>query len=714
MDTQPPDDTGVPWQNFVTALADHGHRRLVVIEGEQSAALRHAGQLLRQLPPGDGLWVGHEADACETALTPVSAKHYPRFLGQELSILVWDGWAGTPPDAFAALSGTLRAGGVLIWLMPPLAQWPGFADPDYARTGLDQGGHHAFLARLAVLVGDDDSVVRVCAGDNRPPEFAWPAGAARQFQTGTTQEQQGLIGEIVRLGQGRRRRPLVITADRGRGKSAALGMAAARLLAAGRQRVLVTAPSADNIAAVFHHAGLELAGALASQTSTCLTTADGQELRFLGPQELLTQRPEAEVVMVDEAAALPAPWLKAILLGWPRVVFASTVHGYEGTGRGFALRFRQVLDRETPHWRAVSVREPVRWAENDPLERLIGRLFLLSADAPEPGSFVEGDVRVERWQPAQASEQILAEAFGLLVNAHYRTTPADLRQWLDDPSAITWRATVRGTTIGVLWASAEGGLPVALADEVAAGKRRLRGHLLAQSLANHGGVPAAATLNTLRVVRIAVTESARGLGVGRRLVQAAIEDCVQTGKDAVGTSFGGEPGLLSFWQRCGLRVVRVGLRQEASTGEFPLQMLLGTSGPGQELQEKLSRRFAKHWHWLIPGHWKRLQPDLLLAINEALPATATLDEDDRLDLAGFAFGFRGYELARPVLLALSASQGVARYLKRHADAGLWCRAVLQGWSWAQLRNEGYCLGQKDAEQRLRSLAGELLNNAAEL
>src|SRR5690606_17343249 len=101
-----------------------------------------------------------------------------------------------------------------------------------------------------------------------------------------------------------------------------------------------------------------------------------QVVQFLPVQELLLHKPRAEVVMVDEAAGLPAHWLRDVLLGWPRVAFASTVHGYEGTGRGFSIRFRQVLDRETPHWQAIGLQQPVRWASGDPLERLVSELFL--------------------------------------------------------------------------------------------------------------------------------------------------------------------------------------------------------------------------------------------------------------------------------------------------------------------------------------------------
>ena len=706
--------TASDWCAFQQALADSGQRRMVLVEGERQVAVARVAGLLQALSSAEGIWVGREQDAARAGLGHLRVKDYQRVLGRELPVLVWDGWEGTSPDAFAALSGTLRAGGLLFWLMPPLAKWSDFDDPDYGRTGLDRTSAHPFAARLAAILAEDPDVIRLVAEDASVPDLNRPEPVRTGFQPGQTAEQQTLVADVVRTGQGRRRRPLVVTADRGRGKSSALGMAAARLLETGRKRVLVTAPSADNVATLFAHARQALGDALALDTPTHLTTRSGHELCFLPPQELLSQRPEAEVVLVDEAAGLPAQWLKAVLLGWPRVVFASTVHGYEGTGRGFALRFRQILEQETPNWRAVSVREPIRWAQGDPLERLVFQLYLLSADAPEPQPFVAGDVRIERWQPAAASEQTLAEAFGLLVNAHYRTTPADLRQWLDDPAAMTWRASVEGRTIGLLWASTEGGLAPDLAEEVVAGKRRLRGHMLAQSLANHGGAPAAATLKTLRVVRVAVAESARRLGVGQRLVAAAREACVQDGMDALGTSFGGEPGLLAFWHRCGLRIVRMGLSQEASTGEFPLQMLMGTSEPGQQLQQQLSSRFARHRQHLVSRHWYQLDHELLLAICDALPSSAWLDDDDRRDLTNFAYGFRGFELTLPVLQELSGCKGMAQRIQSHPEAKLWCRAVLQGWSWVKLQEAGLCRGQRDAEARLRLLARELLQNETEL
>src|SRR5690554_2450933 len=598
--------------------------------------------------------------------------------------------------------------------MPPLAQWPGFEDPDYSRTGLDGAGEHRFLARLAEVVASDGAVVRVRQGIDECPVLPDVRCDDAAFRPGATAEQSELVVRLVRFGLGRRRRPVVVTADRGRGKSAALGMAAAELLLAGRQQVLVTSPSVDSLQSFFRHAAEVLGDRVESRSESELVLPGGQAIRFLPVPELLAQKPEAEVVMVDEAAGLPASWLREVLLGWPRVAFASTVHGYEGTGRGFAIRFRQVLDREAPHWQSVELNQPVRWAQGDPLERVLFRLFLLGARGPDSSKPKPGAVSVEPWNPAQASEAELAEAFGLLVDAHYRTTPADLRQWLDDPSAQSWRAVYRGQTLGVLWGTVEGGIEAGLAEQVAQGHRRLRGHLLAQSLASHGGFPEAASLKTLRVVRIAVVEQARHLGIGRQLVDAAVAGCRVQGLDAIGTSFGGNDPLVRFWQACDFRVVRLGLRQEASTGEFPVQMMCGLSDAGASLETQLRTRFARHWQVLVPRHWSQLEPVLMGTLGADLPPHTGPDNNDRRDLNSFAHGYRGFELSLPMLQAVSAAPGVMAWLYQQPDFPLWCRAVLQGWSWAALQAALLCSGQRDGEQRLRGLACQLLQNGPEL
>jgi len=716
-----PEPDAAAWRSLQARLAVRGERRLVLLEGARDLAMQWLQALMPSLELAGGLWVGVAEAAPDGRLTSIEPTKARQWLGRETSLIVWDGWRGNPPDAFAALSGTLKAGGLLFWLMPSLEEWGHFADLDYGRTGLDHDQPHPFAERMADILAADLSVIRVKLGSSEAlalPELPKPIP---EFRVAATADQRALIQKLVSFGLGRRRRPLVVTADRGRGKSAALGMAAAQLLQQGRRQILVTAPSRDNVSALFAHARDSLGDEVLEAGDDRIETASGALLRFLPIRDLLREKPEAEVVMVDEAAAIPVSLLKRVLLGWPRVAFASTVHGYEGAGRGFAIRFRRILDEKTPQWQSQTLSQPVRWAEEDPLEPLISSLFLLGAEH-SPGDVPEaaaGEITIEPWQPAQASEAGLSDAFGLLVDAHYRTTPADLRQWMDDPAARSWRALINGKIVGVLWGAVEGGLSDGLAQQVASGKRRIRGHLLPQSLASHSGFPEAASLHGLRIIRIAVSAQARRSGIGRSLVAAATAGAEHEGLDFTGTSFGGSSDLYAFWDSCGLAFVRAGLQQDATSGEYPVQMVYARSAEGVSLVKQVRARLARHWLTLVPLNWKDLRPELLADMtsgfsSECWHSKSLPDAVDIRDLQNFGDGHRGFRLMVPVLRDLSLAPGVMSWIRRHAQANLWCRAVLQDWSWLELQMDGLCSGQRDGEDRLRTLVRELLQNGPEL
>lgn len=692
------------WSSLAAQLLTRGERRLVLVEGGHEQALACVGRVLDALSPVSGLWVGGDDDRPHPVLDTLAPRQVRQRLGTETPLVVWDGWQGNPPDALAAVSGTLVAGGLWFWLVPPLADWGAFADPDYARMGLPAEGRHPFLARMAQLLSAEPTVIRLNADDAEPgPQPPVLEAAQSAFRVSGTDDQDRAIEAIIKTGQGRRRRPLVITADRGRGKSAALGMAAVRLLRGGRERILVVSPRKDNVATLFRHAAGE--AGLDSQDQTGLQLASGASVDWLPIDALLAQRPDAELVMVDEAAAIPAPLLKQVLLGWPRVVFATTVHGYEGSGRGFNLRFRAVLDRETPHWQSMTLSQPVRWSASDPLEPLVNQLFLL--DAESMGADAGDPPVIERWSPADADEASRAQAFGLLVDAHYRTTPTDLRQWMDDPNAITLVARQQGVIVGVLWGTVEGGLEPGLSQKVLRGERRLKGHLLPQSLANHGGDAEVATLRLLRVVRVAVHGACRRQGIGQRLLEAANAEADRAGLDAIGTSFGAAEELLPFWQSAGFATVRLGISREASSGEYAIQMLRGLTRAGIAARQRLATRFAEQWPVLLPVTWATLAPELVLAISADLPPASPLTAQERTELEAFARGHRGFEVTLPALKRLTLQAGASQPLASLPDAALWVYLVLHNGAWRTARTEGLCEGQRDGEARLRQLAVHL-------
>lgn len=693
--TWPEPDALIRWQQ---TLRRAGERRLVLVETAADQAKRYAYRLFDACPESRRLWVG------ETLVSPsIKARRAADWLGRELDLIVWDGWQGNPPDSLAALLGTLGAGGLFVWLMPPLADWPGYEDPDYQRTGLGNIADHPFARRLTHVLETEALALRLGPEGIQAGSLDVPATASA-FVAGDTPDQLAAIEAVYRTGMGRRRRPLILRADRGRGKSTALGRAAAGLLQGKRQRIVVTAPSIEAVEQVF--AAAQAAWPQAVRSGATLVHAD-RTLSYVPPDVLLRERPEAGLVLVDEAAGLPAPMLESILTGWPRVVFSTTVHGYEGTGRGFDVRFRQVLDRITPQWQGMHLRQPIRWAEGDPLERLTHRLFLLNAESADQIS-ADAAVRIEYWQPAEAGESDLAEAFGLLTDAHYRTTPGDLRQWLDDPSVETWLARANDAVVGVLWLTREGDLSPQLAEQVMRGERRIRGHLLAQGLASHGGLAQAACLSTARVVRIAVHPEMRRRHIGQRLLDNARRWAVEHGCDLFGTSFGATPELLAFWRKSGLVPLRLGLHQSASSGEHTLQMAVGCSEAGTAAIRTLAERFGEHWPLMLASSFTALEPTLALRLTSDWPRTMALTPMDRTELLAFAEGNRLFELSRLPLQRLTRTADIAGMIERHADAALWCRAVLQGWDWPALQSAGLCSGRREGESRLRSLTGKLL------
>ncbi len=628
--------------------ASRGHRRLLLLTGSGAWCRRAAGSLLDEGDHHHLLWVTAEPWRGHPAVT---SRQLPSMLGDELEALVFDAWSGFDPDAFGAAAGMVRGGGTVLVLAPPLAEWPRHPDPALQRITPwphdYRGVRSRFLQRLVGLIGENRSILTVTEGDPLP-ELRPPAPAISgdpDVECRTTEQQQA-VEAICRVVRGHRRRPLVLSADRGRGKSSALGIASARLLREGREQILVTAPSPRAASALFRQARRLLPG---SRDSGHQLRWNRGTIGFVAPDALLAEPRQADLLLVDEAAAIPAPMLETLLRRHSRIAFATTIHGYEGTGRGFAVRFWERLDRLAPGWRTLHISSPIRWEEGDPVERFTFRALLLDAspaDDREVSGAAAGDcaaLELDRDRLLN-DESLLEELFGLLVLAHYRTRPSDLRNLLDCPDLSVYALLHDGHLAAAALVMREGGMERELAERIWLGRRRVHGHLLAQSLAFHAGFPEAATLRYARIMRLAVHPSVQRRGLGTRLVTAIAEREERAGLDAIGTSFGATPGLLEFWHRLQFRTARMGLRREASSGSRAALMLRPLSRQGAELCRAMWGRLQEQLPELLRRPLNGLEPETAWHLLQNLPPpVTTLTPGEWRDAASFAFGRRSLQ-----------------------------------------------------------------------
>ncbi len=684
------------------------HRRLVVVSGAYDWCLAQC----ETLPTQNTTWIGAAPDGFD----PIPTSKAKSLLGRESQYLVFNCFSGFNPDAFGAASGTLVGGGIMLLLCPPLADWPRFPDPEYQRFISFQDELEAvngrFLKRLARLIRCSTLITLVEQGKVKSELPALENQAAHHFfhvNHCKSQSQKDAVDAIIKTRSGHRRRPLVISADRGRGKTAALGIAAATLMAEKKCAILITAPRPGATRSAFLLASQLLAE---PEKNHALITTKGSSLSFIAPDRLIQQQPAADLVLVDEAAAIPTPMLEKILARYSRVVFSTTLHGYEGSGRGFALKFQQHLSKQSPNWRAIHLDEPIRWAANDPLEDFTFSALALDA---EP----ELDIRPEQillnrlsCEPVNRddlvnNQQLLNQVFGLLVLAHYQTSPADLRSLLDNPNVQVFVVKTANTIIATALIVSEGRFSEALSEQIWLGKRRVKGHLLPQSLATHAGFLEAPVASYGRIMRIAVHPKLHNLGIGQFMLRKLALNYQEQGFDYIGTSFGATPELLSFWHKANYQTTRVGLALDAASGTHSLLALHPLSPKANQTLVKMTSRFHQQLADLLTGPLRWLDPLLVASLLNESRAKAQLDNQDKLDLQAYYQANRQFDCVQPCLKKLLLGDIQLAKLSKQ-QISLLIQKILQQHLWSQLVENHHLSGKKDAQNRVKEAIRQLL------
>lgn len=691
-----------PFDAALSTLSHSGERRLLLLTGSVEWATMQAESFWQ----ADTLWLGIGPVACQ----PVAINRAQQLLGLEYHHVIFNGYSGLHPDMLAACAGMVRAGGLLILLLPRLQDWQNFPDPDLQRYVplSEQAGrcHTNFLSRMRRLLLQSPQLWHWDEQDGYRFE-ALSQGLAWYLSTDDWScrhpEQRQAVEQIIHCAQGHTHRPVVITADRGRGKSSALGIASGRLLREHRTKrdfqLLVTAPSFSSCRTLLHHAQ-RISGATEHEHGLQLGSAS---LQFFSPERLIEQGPRADLLLIDEAAGIPVALLSALLDRYPRIIFATTLHGYEGSGQGFAVRMQQILDSKTPDWQACHLSHPVRWSSRDPLEPLINQLLLLATDAitPEPSTDVTHSWLTQ--QQLASDEPLLQQVFSLLVLAHYQTSPSDLRTLLDHPDLVIAASLVDQQVCGIVLVLREGELDPDLAEQIWLGRRRPRGHLIPQTLLTHAGFRQAGKFSYARIMRIAIHPACQRRGLGQQLIQEVERWAHAQQLDFIGAAFAASESLLRFWQRQHYQAVRLGLSRDAASGSHSIVVLKALKSEHQPRIEQWQLALAMSLPCYLPRQWRHLPFELVSQLFVPGSDITPLSPQELSDLQTVAHGLRSPDHALPALqrwILLASNQ----WLQLPApDRCLLIRWLWQSWSWHELARETGLPGQKALITRLRHI-----------
>ncbi|TDN41909.1 tRNA(Met) cytidine acetyltransferase TmcA [Haemophilus haemolyticus] len=532
-------------------------------------------------------------------------------LGQEFEHILFDGRNGIHLEALAIAAGTLKMGGTLCLV---LSDWENLSQqPD--QDSLRWNGNQSAIATPNFIYHFKQCIehyhfpiLREESAVEFPPIFY-----SNEHHKNATLAQQQIIDNILQADQD----IYFLTAKRGRGKSALLGMLANQIQAS----IYLTSPNKSAV-----HSVIEFSE---------------RKIEFIAPDELairLQNEPEfsqSAWLLVDEAAMIPLPLLQEYSQYFQHIVFSTTIHSYEGTGRGFELKFKRKIHRTFQHF---ELKQPLRWQENDPLEHFIDDLLLLNAE-DEFQQFLFQPHLPYQIREVQKTHHI-AEFYGLMTLAHYRTSPLDLRRLLDGENQRFYFAEYQQNLLGAIWALEEGNMADdELIIQIQQGKRRPKGNLVPQALCFYENLPQACKLRSLRISRIAVQPNWQKQGIGQNLMKFMENSEV----DFLSVSFGYTDELAKFWQRCGFVLVHLGEHQEASSGCYSVIALKGLSKEGLSLVDTAHKQFQRN----IPLSFHPL------SINfQQNQLDWQLDELDRVSLKNFANFHRTLFSSVPVMRRL--------------------------------------------------------------
>lgn len=456
-------------------------------------------------------------------------KETEKILGNTYGMCILQDFEALTPNILARTMETVEGGGLVVLLlkgMSSLKQLYSLSMDVHSRYRTE--AHDDVVARFnerfilslgscqSCLVIDDELNVLPISGGKEvkalpPPDLDQPKTAKQKeleelkeslqdtqpvgslvSLARTTDQAKALLTFVDAIAEKTLRSTVALTAARGRGKSAAMGVAVAAAVAHGYSNIFITSPSPENLKTLFDFIfkGFDSLGYADHIDYTIIQSTNKdwnkaivrvnihrqhrQTIQYIRPEDAHVLG-QAELVVVDEAAAIPLPLVRK-LMGPYLVFMSSTINGYEGTGRSLSLKLikqlreqssskanvaaeTQVADRDTGRasktdesgqlggrsLREITLSEPIRYAQGDLVEKWLNSLLCLDATLPRSKNNIAGCPDPSQCQLLNVnrdtlfsfhpvSERFLQQMIALYVASHYKNSPNDLQLMSDAPA----------------------------------------------------------------------------------------------------------------------------------------------------------------------------------------------------------------------------------------------------------------------------------------
>ncbi|MCX8204317.1 MAG: tRNA(Met) cytidine acetyltransferase TmcA [Candidatus Nezhaarchaeota archaeon] len=723
--------------NIVKEATASNQRRMIVLAGKAvelaplvAKIYVSAAHSARVLFAADSLEEGSLFKALTKSFPPelcvqgLLFEETDEVLGTTWDLLFMDLTEQLRPNDLGRLVELVRGGGIVVMLTPPLSEWPSrltkfqrkLVVPPYTEGDLKKRFVKRFVKKLLehpgiyVVNGEPPGTwnppppsPHPMAKPTLPSHFSFPREI---YELAKTQDQVEALKSFEALLEGGRR-TLILTANRGRGKSAVLGLGAAGLMCTSRRAlsIKVTAPEPRNVETVFEFASKALrergVKVKVREEDGCpvLLQCKLGTLEYHSPYGLI--RRSADLAMVDEAAGIPLPLLFKVLRKFKKTVYSSTIHGYEGAGRGFGLRFLKALSEEGGvDVERVELRYPIRYAPNDPVEAWLYDALFLDAEPPrleevekavQPDRCIYEEPDLDKWFLEE--EARLKEFIGIYVFAHYRNRPDDVALLGDAPHHRARVLRLPGGKVAVALHLAEEGAMLDEEVEKLIGGYKPPGNVIPVCVARYYlALSKFAKLRGLRVVRIATHPELMNRGLGTRALLELCREAELAGYDWVGAGFGASYELVNFWLRNSFIPVHLSPTRNLVSGEFSVVVVRPLSQEAKEVVDKVNREFKARLIEALADSYFNLEASVARQLLNNVTSRRRLrrprlTKSQLSRLTMYVLGTLTYEAScdaiKELLRAHFLSTGPARMSLPAASETLLISKCLQGKPWSR-------------------------------